>query len=104
MSSTKSYLEFVLGQISDLKNVSYRYMMGEYIIYYQQKVIGGIYDDRFLLKPTKSALQLMETAELPCQMAIPYKGAKEMLIADIDDSEFTCRLIRAIAGDLPMKK
>ena len=104
MPSTKSYLDFVLGQIAELKNVSFRQMMGEYIIYYQQKVIGGIYDDRFLLKPTKIALQIIKDSEMPCQMAIPYKGAKEMLIADIDDSESTCRLLRAIAEELPNPK
>ena len=104
MSSTQSFLEFVLGQISELKGISYRYMMGEYVIYYQQKVIGGIYDDRFLLKPTKSAVKILEETGLPCQMAIPYPGGKEMIIVDIDDSEWTCRLIQSVAEDLPLPK
>ena len=104
MPSSKSYLEFVLEQISELNNVSYRYMMGEYVIYYQKKVIGGIFDDRLLLKPTQSALKIMNESDIPCQMVIPYKNAKEMLVADIDDIDLTCSLIRAIADDLPMPK
>ena len=104
MPSTKSYLDFVLGQIAGLETVSYRAMMGEYILYYQQKVIGGIYDDRVLLKPTRSALGILNAEGLgPC-FEIPYPGAKEMLVADIDDRELTCRLIGAIANDLPSKK
>ena len=104
MASSKNYLEFVLGQISELKEISSRQMMGEYIIYFQRKVVGGIYDDRFLLKPTQSALQYMKESNIPYQMAIPYQGAKEMLVADVDDIDLTCRLIRVIADDLPMPK
>ena len=104
MPSTKNYLDFVLEQLSELKDISFRQMMGEYILYYQKKVVGGIYDDRFLLKPTKSSMQLMHDSELTIQMALPYDGAKEMLAADIDDRELSCRLIRAIAADLPDPK
>ena len=78
--------------------------MGEYIIYYHQKVVGGIYDDRLLLKPTKSALRILDSTGIQRQMELPYEGAKEMLVADIDDSESICQLIRAIAEDLPMPK
>ena len=56
MSSSKDYLEYILEQLSDLEDISYRAMMGEYIIYYRGKIIGGIYDDRFLVKPVKSAM------------------------------------------------
>ena len=67
MASSKQYLEFILEQLSNLKDISYRAMMGEYIIYYQGKIVGGIYDDRFLVKPTKSAITMMPNAtmELP---------------------------------------
>ena len=78
MASTKEYLEFILEQLSDLEEISYRAMMGEYIIYYRGKVVGGIYDDRFLIKPTKSAVNMMPNAD----MELPYEGAKEMLLVD----------------------
>lgn len=104
MASTKKYLEFVLEQLSPLEGVSYRAMMGEYVVYYQGKVVGGIYDDRFLLKPLTTALDLMREAGRDVRMEIPYPGAKEMLVADIDDSELTCRVIRAVAEELPAPK
>ena len=100
MSSSKDYLNFVLEQLSDLQGISYRAMMGEYVIYYQGKVIGGIYDDRFLVKPTKSAKELMPDAS----SEIPYPGAKEMLLPDIDNRELLNRLIPAIAEELPFPK
>ena len=76
MSSTKEYLEFIMEQLSKLNDVRYRAMMGEYIIYYRNKIIGGIYDDRFLVKQTKSAKKLMPNAPLE----LPYEGTKEMLL------------------------
>ena len=72
MASSKAYLDFILDQLSGLEEVSYRSMMGEYIIYYRGKVIGGIYDDRFLVKPTKSAAAMMPDADLE----LPYEGVK----------------------------
>ena len=78
MSSSKEYLEYILEQLSDLEDISHRAMMGEYIIYYRGKIIGGIYDDRFLVKPVKSAKALMPNAI----MELPYEGAKEMLLVD----------------------
>ena len=75
MASSKGYLEYILNQLSELDDISNRAMMGEYILYYRGKVFGGIYDDRFLVKPTKSALALMPEAE----RELPYEGAKEML-------------------------
>ncbi|MBR4462164.1 MAG: competence protein TfoX [Erysipelotrichaceae bacterium] len=103
MASGKVFLDYVLEQLSDRLDLSYRPMMGEFVIYSQGKVIGGIYDDRFLLKKTKSALELLkDTGNI--QTAIPYEGAKEMLVADIDDRELTCRLIEAITDDLPEPK
>lgn len=78
MASSKDYLDFILEQLSELEDISHRAMMGEYIIYYRGKVVGGIYDDRFLVKPTKSAVALMPNAS----MEFPYEGAKEMLLVD----------------------
>ena len=99
MASSKAYLEFVLEQLSALEGVSARAMMGEYLLYYRGKVVGGVYDDRFLLKPTKSALALMGSA--PTE--IPYPGAKAMLAADIDDAALCCRAVEAVAQDLSAK-
>ncbi len=100
MASGKEYLTFVLEQLSDLEEVTYRAMMGEYILYYQGKIVGGIYDDRFLVKPTRSARALLPDAPLE----VPYEGAKAMLMADIDDRELLNRLIPAVAAELPGKK
>ena len=101
MASTKAYLDFVLEQLSELEDITYRAMMGEYIIYYRGKVVGGIYDDRFLVKNIKSAAKLMPDAELE----LPYDGAKEMLLVDdIDNREFLRELIEAMYDELPAPK
>ncbi len=98
MSSRKEYLEFILEQLSGLDEVSWRTMMGEYIIYYRGKIVGGIYDDRFLVKPTKSALAKMPDAD----MELPYEGAKEMILVDnVDSREFLCGLLEAMYEELP---
>ena len=101
MASSKEYLEFILDQLSSLDDITYKTMMGEYIIYYQGKIVGGIYDDRFLVKPTKSALQLMPSAEYE----IPYEGAKGMLLVDdIDNRNFLHELLNAMVDELPAPK
>ncbi len=101
MASSKEYLEFILDQLIPLDDISYKSMMGEYIIYYRDKIVGGIYDDRFLVKPTKSALQMMPDAP----REIPYEGAKEMLLVDnVDDIEFLCALLDAMVDELPAPK
>ncbi len=100
MASNKEYLDFVLEQLSDMDGITYRAMMGEYIIYYQGKVIGGIYDDRFLVKQTKSLKALIPDAPLE----LPYEGAKEMYLPDIENRELMNELIPQIADDLPNPK
>ena len=100
MASSKDYLEFVLEQLSGLPEISHRAMMGEYVLYYRGRVIGGIYDDRLLLKPTKAAEEMIPDAE----KEIPYKGAKEMLLVDVDDRETMTRLIEAMYPELPEPK
>jgi len=98
MASSKGYLDFILEQLSDLEDISYRVMMGEYIIYYRGKVVGGIYDDRFLVKPTKSAAAMMPDAD----MELPYEGAKRMLLVDdVENREFLRRLLEAMYEELP---
>ena len=100
MPSSKEFLDFVLEQLSGLPDISYRAMMGEYVIYCQGKVVGGIYDDRFLVKPTPSAKRLLPDGVLE----LPYPGGKEMLLADVDDRDFLESLIPAVAADLPEPK
>lgn len=98
MASSKAYLDFVLGQLSELEDVTFRAMMGEYIIYYRGRIVGGIYDDRFLVKPVRSAKVLMPDAPLE----LPYEGAKEMLlVGDIDDRSFLKKLLEAMYDELP---
>ena len=101
MASTKEYLDFILDQLSGLDEITYRAMMGEYIIYYRGRIVGGVYDDRFLVKPTKSAAAMMPDAE----RELPYEGAKEMLLVDnVDDREFLQKLLEALYKELPALK
>lgn len=101
MSSSKSYLEFIMDQLSELDGVTWRAMMGEYILYYKGKIVGGIYDDRFLVKSTKSARFLMSAAV----EELPYEGAKEMLLVDnVEDRTFLETLLTAIYDELPAPK
>ena len=101
MSSSKEYLDFVLEQLSELEEITYRAMMGEYIIYYQGKIVGGIYDDRLLVKPVKSAVALMPDATFE----LPYKGAKEMLLVNnVDNKNFLSQLFNAMYDELSALK
>lgn len=101
MASSKGYLEFVLEQLSELEEISYRAMMGEYIIYYRGKITAYICDDRLLVKPVESAISLMPEAS----RELPYEGAKEMLLVeDVDNREFLETLFRAMYDELPTPK
>ena len=101
MASRKEYLHFILEQLSDLNAVSYRSMMGEFILYYRGKIVGGIYDDRLLVKKTRSALECMPAAV--CDF--PYEGAKEMLLVEeVDNKEFLTKLVEAMYDELPLPK
>ena len=101
MASRKEYLDFILEQLSELEERAYRAMMGEHIIYYRGKIIGGIYDDRLLVKPVKSAILLMPDANYE----LPYEGAKEMLLVnDVDSKDFLTRLFNAMYNELPAPK
>jgi len=101
MASTKEYLDFILDQLSGLDEITYRAMMGEYIIYYRGRIVGGVYDDRFLVKPTKTAIAMMPDAELE----LPYEVAKEMLLVDnVDDREFLQKLLEEMYKELPVPK
>ena len=101
MASSKEYLIYILEQLSELDDIEYKSMMGEYILYYRGKIVGGVYDDRFLVKPTESALALMPDAET----ALPYEGAKTMLLVDdLDNKSFLTELISALYNELPDPK
>ena len=101
MASSKEYLIFILEQLSGLDDITYRAMMGEYILYYRERVIGGIYDDRFLVKPVRAAVNLMPNAK----MEVPYEGAKGMLLVeDVDDGEYLVKLFEAMYDELPKRK
>ncbi|MBP2621751.1 TfoX/Sxy family protein [Streptococcus panodentis] len=101
MASSKDYLTFILGQLADLEKIRYRAMMGEYILYYKEKIVGGIYDDRLLVKPVKAAREFMPQAELE----LPYPGAKEMLLVDhVDSKDYLTGLFKAMFKELPAPK
>ena len=101
MASTEGYLAFILDQLSELDGISHRTMMGEYILYYQGKIFGGVYDDRFLVKPTPSAKAMLPDAD----MERPYEGAKEMLLVDnVENRAFLRALVDAMYDELPEPK
>ena len=98
MASGKDYRTFVLDQLSGLDGIAHRAMMGEFILYYRGRIVGGIYDDRLLVKPVPAALRLLPDAP----REVPYPGAKEMLLVeDVDDADFLQALFRAMYDELP---
>ena len=101
MASSEEYRDFILDQLSGLDEISCRAMMGEYIVYYRGRIVGGIYDDRFLVKPTKTAVAMMPDAD----KELPYEGAKEMLLVDnVENREFLQELLNAMYEELPAPK
>ena len=101
MATTKDYLGYILEQLSELEDITYRSMMGEYIIYYRGKIAAYVCDNRFLVKPVEAAKALMQNAP----MEPPYEGAKEMLLVEnIDDRDFLCELFKAMYDELPAPK
>ena len=101
MASTKEYLDFIMGQLSNLEEITYRAMMKEYILYYRGKIVGGIYDDRLLVKPVETAIRYMSKV----RYELPYDGAKEMLLVDeVDNKNFLAGLFNAMYEELPAPK
>jgi len=97
MASSREYFDFIIDQLSLVDGITSRKMMGEYILYCDGKIFGGIYDDRFLVKPTKSAFAKMSEAK----RELPYDGAKEMLLVeDVENREFLRDLVSSILSDL----
>lgn len=101
VASDKEYLNFILEQLSCVEGISYRPMMGEYLLYYKEKMIGGIYDNRFLVKPISSVVVLVQNAIYEA----PYEGAKPMLLIDnVDDKAFLSELVTTMYDELPLPK
>ena len=101
MSSSKEYLNFILEQLYELEDISYRAMMGEFIIYYKGRIVGGIYDDRLLVKPVKSAIDYMPDAKYE----LPYEGARVMLLVDnVDNRKYLTNLFEVMLDELPVPK
>ena len=101
MASSREYLDFILEQLSGVNGITSKQMMGEYILYINGRIFGGIYDDRFLVKPTKSAKAMMPDADLE----LPYEGAKEMLLVDnVEDRAFLQTLLASMLPELPAPK
>ena len=101
MASTREYLDFILEQLSELDGISYRPMMGEFLLYYHGRLFGGVYDNRLLVKPVQAAIRYLQNVSYET----PYPGAKEMLLADnADDHEYLAGLVRAIYPELPEPK
>ena len=101
MASSKEYLHYILEQLSGLEEITYRTMMGEFILYYRGRIVGGIYDDRLLVKPVKAALSAMPNAVYEP----PYDGAKPMLLVEeVDSKEFLTGLFTAMYSELPAPK
>ena len=101
MASRKEYLDYILGQLDSLEGIAHRAMMGEYLLYHRGKVFGGIYDDRFLVKPTPAARAMLPEAP----EELPYEGAKAVLLVDnVEDRDFLARLVTAMDPELPAPK
>ena len=97
MASSKEYLEYVLEQLSEVEGLRYRPMIGEYLIYCRDKLVGGVYDDRLLVKPTKSACALLPDAP----REEPYPGGKPMLlVTEMDNKPLLRELLEGIAGEV----
>ena len=104
MASTQGYLDFIKEQLAGLEGVTWRKMMGEYLLYCRGKLVGGVYDDRFLLKPTPGALRLLSSAGIEPEYELPYPGAKEQLLAPADDGALCRLLVQTIAEELSAPK
>ena len=97
MASSKEYLEYVLEQLNETEGLRYRPMMGEYLLYCRDKLVGGVYDDRLLVKPTKSALLLLPDAP----REEPYPGGKPMLlVTEMENKRLLRELLEAVASDV----
>ncbi len=101
MATSKEYMNFIMEQLSQAEGIANRAMMGEYVLYCQGKVVGGVYDSRLLLKPVPGVKALLPSAP----MELPYPGAKEMLLVEeLEDRDFLKILLETAAAELPAPK
>ncbi len=101
MATNKEFLSYVLEQLSEVQNITYRQMMGEYIIYQNGKIAAYLCDDRLLVKPVPSAAAMLPDA----LREPPYDGAKDMILVEqIDDKQFLTELFAAMYDELPLPK
>lgn len=101
MATSKSYFEYILDSLSGLEDITYRNMMGEYIVYYRGKIAAMVCDDRFLVKPVSVAKRLLPDAHVQT----PYEGAKPMLLVEnTDNREFLSQLFIEMYEELPEPK
>ena len=100
MATNKAYVEYIMEKLKAIGDFSYRPMMGEYVVYYKGKVIGGLYDNNFLLKTTKAAETFLENISLE----VPYSGAKPMIMIDIEENKNLKDLFEAMYLELPEPK
>ncbi|MGN0641151.1 MAG: TfoX/Sxy family protein [Oscillospiraceae bacterium] len=101
MATSKDFLNYVLEQLAGLDEITYRMMMGEYIIYYKGKIAAELCDNRFLVKPVDAAVKYIPNAVYEP----PYEGAKPMiLVENLDDREYLTGLFEAIYPELPAPK
>lgn len=101
MSTSKSYMEFIMGQLGRLEDIRSRQMMGEYIIYYKDRIFAYVCDDTFFVKPVPSAFEMLPDAPL----RPPYRGAKDMIVVEnVDDARFLCRLAEKVFPELTVPK
>lgn len=99
MPTSKEYMDFILSQCPE--GATCRAMMGEYVVYFQGKVVGGVYDERLLVKPVPGAVEMTKNP----RMEIPYPGAKELLAVDeVDDKDFLAALFPVLYDQLPAPK
>ena len=97
MASSTDYLQFILDQLSDLPEITYRKMMWEYILYFHWKIIGWIYDNRLLLRPTEKIKNLIDNLE----MQIPYPWAKPMIYVDnVDHRDYVQNIVKVVYGEI----
>ena len=98
MASSEEYLEFVLDLLRDVPDITHKKMMGEYMLYSQGVLFGGVYDDRFLLKNVPAARDAFP------QEQIPYEGAKPLLLVDSEDPARIATVVEAMIPQLPRPK
>ena len=98
MASSAEYLDYVLDLLADVPEVTTRKMMGEYLLYSSGKLFGGVYDDRFLVKDTEASRAVLSASE------IPYDGASEMMLVDIEDRDAVADLVIRMLPERPEPK